>query len=161
MKIRSAKSKAEITACYPVFKALRPHLVEAEFVTRVRRQQSEGYRLIYVAQSKRVVAAAGFRFMEFLAWGRVLYIDDLITHPEERGSGYGGALMDWLISHGRKRDCDELHLDSGYQRQDAHRLYLNKGLQLGCHHFSMRLKTKMKRNNQAQQPTAPRGRGSS
>src|SRR5579871_4625838 len=139
MDILSATSDVEIAACYQTFKALRPHLIEKEFVSRVRRQQSEGYRLIYVAESKSVVAAAGYRFLEFLAWGRVLYVDDLITHPDKRGAGYGGALMDWLIAHGREKKCDELHLDSGYQRQDAHRLYLNKGLQLGCHHFSMKL----------------------
>jgi GNAT superfamily N-acetyltransferase len=140
MEILYATSDIEIAACYPAFKVLRPHLVEKEFVSRVQRQQSEGYRLIYAAESKCVVAAAGYRILEFLAWGRVLYVDDLITHPDKRAAGYGGALMDWLIAHGREKRCDALHLDSGYQRQDAHRLYLNKGLQLGCHHFSMRLR---------------------
>jgi GNAT superfamily N-acetyltransferase len=139
MEILPATSEVEIAACYPAFKVLRPHLAEEEFVSRVQRQQLEGYRLIYAAESKCVVAAAGYRFLEFLAWGRVLYVDDLITLSDKRGAGYGGALMNWLIAHGREKKCDELHLDSGYQRQDAHRLYLNKGLQLGCHHFSMKL----------------------
>jgi GNAT superfamily N-acetyltransferase len=71
----------------------------------VQRQQSEGYRLIYAAESKRVVAAAGYRFLEFLAWGQVLYVDDLITLPDKRGAGHGGALMDWLIAHGRKKNA--------------------------------------------------------
>jgi len=93
----------------------------------------------YLRDSEAVVAAAGYRILEFLAWGRVLYIDDLITLPEKRGAGYAGALMDWMIDHAREQRCDEIHLDSGYQRHDAHRLYLNKGLQLGCHHFSMKL----------------------
>ncbi len=157
MNIRCATSELEIAACYPVFRVLRPHLVEAEFVSRVRRQQAEGYCLVFTSAAERVVAAAGYRFMEFLAWGRVLYVDDLITHPDQRGAGCGGALMDWLIAQGREKGCDELHLDSGYQRQDAHRLYLNKGLQLSCHHFSM----KLKKPNQTPEPTAPSGRGSS
>ncbi len=139
MNILQATSDTEIGALFPVFKALRPHLIESEFVSRVRRQQSQGYRLSYLRDSKVVVAAAGYRILEFLAWGRVLYIDDLITLPEKRGAGYAGALMDWMISHAREQRCDELHLDSGYQRHDAHRLYLNKGLRLGCHHFSMKL----------------------
>jgi len=126
-----------------LFQLLRPHLIGEDFVARVRRQESAGYRLIYLQDAKKkVAAAAGFRILEFLAWGRVVYVDDLITLPEQRGSGYGGALMDWLIGHAREQECDELHLDSGYQRNDAHRLYLNKGLQLGGHHFSMKLKAK-------------------
>jgi GNAT superfamily N-acetyltransferase len=140
MNILHATFDAEIASLFPVFKALRPHLVEAEFVARVRRQQAEGYRLSYLRDAEGAVAAAGYRRLEFLAWGRVLYVDDLITLPEKRGAGYAGALMDWLIAHAREQGCDELHLDSGYQRHDAHRLYLKKGLQLGCHHFSMKLK---------------------
>ena len=140
MNILHATSEAEIAACFSVFKVLRPHLIEAEFIVRVLRQQSQGYRLCYIRDSQLVVASAGYRLLEFLAWGKILYVDDLITLPEKRGSGYGGALMDWLISHARDQGCDELHLDSGYQRHAAHRLYLNKGLQLACHHFSMKLK---------------------
>ena len=139
MKILPATSDEEISACYPALRVLRPHLVEEGFLGRVRRQQAEGYNLVYVAASGSTVAAAGFRILEFLAWGRVLYVDDLITLPGRRGAGYGGALMDWLIAHAQEKSCDEFHLDSGYQRHDAHRLYLNKGLQLGCHHFSMKL----------------------
>jgi GNAT superfamily N-acetyltransferase len=140
MNILQATSDTEIGALFPVFKALRPHLIEMEFISRIRRQQSRGYRLIYLQDPEAVAAAAGYRILEFLAWGKVLYIDDLITLPEKRGAGYAGALMDWMIAHARAAKCDELHLDSGFHRHDAHRLYLNKGLQLGCHHFSMKLK---------------------
>jgi GNAT superfamily N-acetyltransferase len=140
MNIHLATSDTEIEAVFPTFKALRPHLIEAEFLARVRRQQSQGYCLIYLLDSGQVAAAAGYRMLEFLAWGKVLYVDDLITLPEKRGAGYAGALMDWMLVYAREQGCDELHLDSGYQRHDAHRLYLNHGLQLVCHHFSKQLK---------------------
>ena len=139
LKIVYAISEVQIAACYPVYKILRPHLREAEFTLRVQRQQSDGFRLIFVAEGESVVAAAGFRILEFLAFGKVLYIDDLVTDPEKRGAGYGGALMDWLHAHARENGCNELHLDSGYQREAAHRLYLNKGMHLCCHHFSMKI----------------------
>ena len=139
MNIIYATSEAQITACYPVYQFLRPHLREADFALRVQRQQLEGFRLIFVTEGVSVVAAAGFRILEFLAFGKVLYSDDLIADPQKRGAGYGGALMDWLHAHARENGCDELHLDSGYQRADAHRLYLNQGLHLCCHHFSMKI----------------------
>jgi GNAT superfamily N-acetyltransferase len=140
MNILHAMSEAEIAACFPVIKVLRPHLVDAEFIPRVLRQQSQGYRLCYLRDAGIVVAAAGYRLLEFLAWGRVLYVDDLATLQEKQGSGYGGALVDWLIKQAREQSCDELHLDSGYQRHTAHRLYLGRGLKLSSHHFSMKLK---------------------
>jgi len=138
-EILNAESEEEISACFPVLHALRPHLVEGEFVERVRQQQSQGYHLRYLRDSRGVVAAAGFRILDFLAWGRVLYVDDLVTLPEARQSGCGGALMDWLIAHAREQRCDELHLDSGFPRHAAHRLYLKHGLQISCLHFSTKL----------------------
>ena len=48
-----------------------------------------------------------------------------------------GALLDWLVQHAQENHCCGLHLDSGYARHAAHRLYLNKGLQLNCHHFAL------------------------
>src|SRR3954469_8808779 len=111
MQILHATSDSEIAACFPVFRELRPHLVEADFIPRVRRQASAGYRLVFIGGSQGVVAAAGYRIVEFLAWGKVLYVDDLITLPERRGAGLGSALMEWLIAHARDEKCDELHLD--------------------------------------------------
>lgn len=121
---------------------LRPHVGdEAEFVRRVDEvQRAEGYRLVAVFEdgADDAVAAAGFRLRNMLAWGRVLYVDDLSTLPTARRRGYGRALLDWLAEEARRLDCGELHLDSGVgpTRADAHRLYLNAGLQITSHHFA-------------------------
>lgn len=139
MNILHANSEDEIAACFPAFKVLRPHLEESDFVSRVVRQQAQGYCLCYIRDSGIVVAAAGYRLLEFLAWGKILYIDDLITLPANRGNGFAGALMDFLVLRGRELDCQQLHLDSGYQRNEAHRLYLKKGMHLDCHHFAIHL----------------------
>ena len=135
--IWSAETDDEIRRCFPALKVLRPHLNEATFLPQVRRQQQAGYCLVGINGSQGGAAAvAGYRQLEFLAWGRVLYIDDLITLPEARGQGHGGRLLGWLVARAVDLGCDEVHLDSGYQRYDAHRLYLNKGFDLACHHFS-------------------------
>lgn len=121
---------------------LRPHVGdEAEFVRRVDEvQRAEGYRLVAVFEDgvDEAVAVAGFRLGNMLAWGRVLYVDDLSTLPTARRRGYGRALLDWLAEEARRLDCGELHLDSGVgpTRADAHRLYLNAGLQITSHHFA-------------------------
>ena len=83
---------------------------------------------------------AGFRFLEFLAWGKVLYIDDLITNSEVRKNGHGGKLLKWIIEQAKQMNCDQVHLDSGPQRHDAHRLYLNHGFKIIGHHFALNFK---------------------
>jgi GNAT superfamily N-acetyltransferase len=43
-----AQTDAEICRCFPVMQELRPHLLASEFVERVRRQQQQGYQLLYL-----------------------------------------------------------------------------------------------------------------
>lgn len=137
MDIRIAATEAEIKACYPAIHELRPHLAEDGFVAQVQRQmQRHGYVLVYMAVQDHVVAVAGYRVAEFLAWGKTLYLDDLVTLGSARQHGYGGKLLDWLIEKARELGCQQFHLDSGVQRHDAHRLYLNRKLQITSHHFA-------------------------
>ncbi len=134
--IFNAESDADLIDCFPVFQALRPHLAEADFAPRVRRQAAQGYRILALRREGVVRSVAGYRLAEFLAWGKILYIDDLATLPGHTGCGYAGALLDHLIAFARAAGCHAVHLDSGYARQAAHRLYLNKGFRLASHHFS-------------------------
>lgn len=129
----------KVKECFLVFVHLRPHLTEEEFMRQLVLQKEEGYRVVYVELNGQVVAASGYRLAHFLAWGKVLYIDDLITHPEAKRQGHGGFLLDWLLARARAHGCDEVHLDTGHHRHDAHRLYLNKGFVLSSHHMSVRL----------------------
>lgn len=139
--IQSVLTEEQIRACHKVMQQLRPHLTEEQaFVEQVQRQLAEGYHLAYYQDADQVKALAGFRFLEFLAWGKVLYIDDLITDSEERRSGHGGKLLKWVIEEGKKAKCDQIHLDSGPQRHDAHRLYLNHGFKIIGHHFALDFK---------------------
>lgn len=140
MDIRIALTEAEIKTCFPVLHQLRPHLGEQNFVAQIQRQmKNHGYVLVYTASQDQVVAAAGYRVVEFLAWGRTFYVDDLITLSAFRNCGYGGKLLDWLLAKARELSCDQFHLDSGVNRHDAHRLYLSRKLQISSHHFSREL----------------------
>ena len=84
----------------------------------------------------RIVAVAGYRIAEFLAWGKTFYLDDLIVPASERRHGYGGRILDWLLQEAVNLGCSQFHLDSGTQRHAAHRLYLGRKLQISSFHFS-------------------------
>ena len=138
MSVQHASSEQQLRACYPVFAELRPHLDESEFVAQVRRQMANhDYRLAYIEQGGEVAAASGYRYVEYLAWGRALYVDDLVTASSARKQGLGGQLLDYLIQQAREAGCQQFHLDSGVHRHDAHRLYLGRKLQISSHHFSL------------------------
>lgn len=135
MNIRIATSNHEISACYPVMRELRPHIAEGQFLARIRDQESVGYRLAYIREPGAVVAIAGFRIGENLAWGRFLYVDDLVTLAGYRSKGYGAQLLSWLKEYAAKEGCRQLHLDAGRQRKDAHRFYEREGMTMAGFHF--------------------------
>lgn len=134
-----ANSDDEINACYPVMAELRPHVTPEEFLPRIRRQAAgSGYRLACAVDGD-VKAVAGFRISECLAWGKFLYVDDLVSRSDDRSKGYGGSLFDWLVEYARENNCDQFHLDSGVQRFRTHRFYLQKRMAIEAHHFGLKL----------------------
>jgi GNAT superfamily N-acetyltransferase len=78
--------------------------------------------------------------MTTLAWGKILYIDDLITKNTFTGKGYGKMLLDHATKIAKDNACQQVHLDTGYTRHAAHRLYLKQGFELNCHHLVLKLK---------------------
>jgi GNAT superfamily N-acetyltransferase len=139
MDICLAISDEEISACFPVLRELRPYLEQDQFLTRVHSLQATGYQLVQVIDTAGVIAVAGFRILESFAWGRFLYIDDLVTQPQYRSQGVGTKLLYWLIDHASQLGCQELHLDSGLQRLDAHRFYQREGVQITGYHFAAKI----------------------
>jgi GNAT superfamily N-acetyltransferase len=137
MNIVPAKTVDELRKCFPVVKQLRPHLNEESFINQVLRQMdNHGYSLVFIEENGSVKSAAGYRIAEYLAWGKAFYVDDLITAEAERGKGFGGTLLTWLMKKAKEIGCAEFHLDSGVHRFDAHRLYLMHKMNISGHHFS-------------------------
>ncbi|MBS0629930.1 MAG: GNAT family N-acetyltransferase [Verrucomicrobia bacterium] len=138
-EIQHAQSDEQILKCFSLLKLLRPHLHRETFVEQVRLQEKEGYTMIFIEDEDGVKSVAGYRIAHFLAWGKVLYLDDLITLPEARGIGFGTHLLKWLMGEAKRFECDDIHLDTGIERNDAHRLYLNLGMSINGLHLAMHL----------------------
>jgi GNAT superfamily N-acetyltransferase len=137
--VRVATSDADIARCFAVMKLLRPHLVEGEFVGVIRRQQETGYRMASLDHGGRVVCVAGYRLVDNLFAGRMLYVDDLVTDETVRSKGHGKGLFDWLVAEAKREGCSRLDLDSAVHRFEAHRFYLVNRMIIGAHHFTMKL----------------------
>ncbi|HTD01810.1 MAG TPA: GNAT family N-acetyltransferase [Chthoniobacterales bacterium] len=142
-RIAIATTPEQIRRCHLIMRELRPLFQEPEqFVERVLRQQKEGYRLAFLESEGEVCAVAGYRFLESLFSGKFLYVDDLVARESNRSRGFGGELLDWLIKQAREHDCENLELDSGVQRFDAHRFYFSKRMSISSYHFRIKIEQK-------------------
>lgn len=138
--IKIAQTDDEIRKCYQVTAELRPHFKsEDEFLTQVKRQHENfGFQIVYLEENN-VKAVAGIRIGEWLARGKYLEIEDLVTASDSRSSGYGGELFDWILNYAKRENCTELKLVSHVTRYGAHKFYLNKGMIIDAHFFSFAL----------------------
>ena len=136
MIIHDAESDDEIAATFDVMRQLRSHLSPERYVPQVRDlMASDGYRLAFLTDDGVVRAVAGYRLMNMLYCGRLLYVDDLVTDERVRSRGYGARLLDWLKKEGRRQGCAELQLISRVTREQAHRFYFREGLGIECFQF--------------------------
>ena len=55
----------------------------------------------------------------------------------ERSKGHGEALLHWLIAYARDQGCAAFELDSGVQRNAAHRFYLRHRTRISAYHFAL------------------------
>ncbi len=138
MTVRIAESDAELRSVSEVLRQLRPAFDEPGLVAQIREQMRSGYRVAYVESATgEVHCVAGFVVAMKLAWGKHVYVDDLVTAESQRGKGAGATMIAWLKSYAREHGCTQLHLDSGVQRFAAHRFYLREGFDISSHHFSI------------------------
>ena len=137
--VAKATTEAEIASTFDVMAVLRPHLDRSTYVAAVTRMMMTGFRLATVRAGGAVVAVAGYRVSENLAWGRYLYVDDLVTAESARSHGHGKLLFEWLKAEARAAGCAELHLDSGVFRHGAHRFYLRERMDITSYHFRLSL----------------------
>jgi hypothetical protein len=93
----------------------------------------------YLAVDQDVKCVAGFKVSEWLASGKYLEIEDLVTKVSERSRGYGGLLFDWLTDFAARQKCRQVRLLSAVRRADAHRFYKSKGMSLEAYYFSLNL----------------------
>jgi GNAT superfamily N-acetyltransferase len=136
MTIQLATTDNQILACFPVMRELRPQLSSETFLARVRLQMKEGYRLVSAADEAGTPrAVAGFRILHTLFAERMLYVDDLVSAEAVRGRGFGHRLVEWLIDRAREEGCDEVELDSGTHRHQAHGFYFREGFVISSFHF--------------------------
>ena len=137
MEIRIAEVDSELEIVGSLLIQLRPSYDLPTIISQVKAQQKRGYTVAYIKDDGQAICAAGFVIETRLAWGKHMYIEDLVTDAHRRSSGLGEIMLDWLKSYARKNDCGQIHLDSGIQNFSAHRFYLREGFNIASHHFSI------------------------
>ena len=137
---RGAIARPELlAAAESVHRQLRPQL-PASYVPRMKEIFAGGAEMAVVVVDGKVAGITVFRVLEKTFTGRELYCDDLVTDEARRSTGVGHALIAYMEGVVRERKCDALTLDSGTQREQAHKFYFREGMTVTAFHFTMKRK---------------------
>ena len=112
-----------------VHRQLRPQL-PVNYRSRMAEVFANGARMAVVADGDTVVGVAVWRIIENTHEGRRLYVDDLVSDEARRSLGAGKLMLNWLERKSFALAATVLALDSGVQRQRAHRFYFREGLHI-------------------------------
>ncbi|NVK56031.1 MAG: GNAT family N-acetyltransferase [Alteromonadaceae bacterium] len=125
-----------LEAAASLMQQLRPQYSVETLKTLLMKQIANDYQVVLATDvNKQVVGIAGCVMGHKLAWGKYLYIDDLVVDEHSRGQHVGRALLDFCQALAKTHHCDSLHLDSGTQRHRAHKFYLGQGMHISSFHF--------------------------
>lgn len=138
IRVRLAETDSDLERLAPVLLELRAQFTAGTLIARIKEQQKHGYMLAVAESGSEIVGVAGFVVGIKLAWGRHIYVDDLVIAERYRSSGVGTALIESLKGYASDHGCGQIHLGSGVERFSAHRFYLRHGFNITSHHFSMR-----------------------
>jgi GNAT superfamily N-acetyltransferase len=107
----------------------------ADYEGKMKRVFAGGARMCVATEGEAVRGVAVYRINENTFEGLHLYVDDLVTDEKLRSKGVGHALMEHLQSLARAARCEAATLDSGTQRQQAHKFYFREGMVVSSFHF--------------------------
>jgi len=138
LEIKIAASE-DIEKIIPAFKELRPHRTEDDLRILFPILFNEGYKVAFIGNEELAYSVIGFRILTFLWSGKTLYVDDLSTLSGFKKNGYAGQLFQWTKQYAKENNCDHFSLNSGFQRRDAYRFYLNQGLFVESLHFARKV----------------------
>ena len=129
---------AHLAAAEGVHRQLRPQL-PANYAERMQVIFAGGARMAVALVAGKVAGVTVYRILEKTFTGRELYCDDLVTDEAQRSTGVGHALVAHMERVARDQQCDYIALDSGCQRQQAHKFYFREQMPITAFHFSKKL----------------------
>jgi GNAT superfamily N-acetyltransferase len=141
-----------LAAAEAVHRQLRPQ-IPPDYAARMKEVFAGGAQMAVATIDGQVAGITVFRILEKTFTGRELYCDDLVTDERRRSTGVGHALIAYMEGVVRERACTAFTLDTGTQREQAHKFYFREGMTVTAFHFTMR------KANPPPAPSQGRGKG--
>lgn len=113
----------QLGAAFPVVSQLRKHLNLGEFIDIVKAMKPGGYRMVCLYENEEIVSYAGFAKLVNLYYGEHIWVYDLITDENKRGTGYGKLLLLAIEKYACDSGLSCIALSTRVQNEKAQKFY--------------------------------------
>ncbi|ALC87841.1 acetyltransferase [Bacillus sp. FJAT-22090] len=124
--IQELTYKEQWLEAFQVMKQLRTELTEDTYLELLQEMKKDGYTLYALYENNKIVSLAGFSWRTNFYNKRHIFIYDLVTDYQHRSFGYGEKLLNYLHNWAKENGAEYVALESGIQRNNAHRFYEEK-----------------------------------
>ncbi len=122
--ISKAQSESDLERLYSVIKELRKELTLPDFISLYKlAHESNGYEIVALECHGKVLAVMGYRILYDFVHGKHIYIDDLVSIPEERSKGFGRRLLEYAEKLAIDLECNGLRLCAGIDNELGKKFY--------------------------------------
>ncbi|MFJ8064626.1 GNAT family N-acetyltransferase [Psychrobacillus sp. NPDC096426] len=111
---------------FPIMKQLRTDLTEETYLELLQDMSRDGYKLFAMYIEDEIVSLVGLSWRINFYNKRHIFIYDLVTDVSHRSFGYGEKLLNYIHDWANENGAEYVALESGLQRNDAHRFYEDK-----------------------------------
>jgi len=128
--------KEDLETTLPLLKILNPKTEDDVLIARVRELQQTNYQCAGVYHEGKLIAISGFWILHKISTGKHMEADNVVVHPDFRGSGVGEQLLSWLHQRGKELGCEAAELNCYATNNAGLRFWMNLGYQiLGFHMY--------------------------
>jgi GNAT superfamily N-acetyltransferase len=137
--LREISSLEEMIALFPLVKQLTGSLTKKKYEVMLKDMLAHDYKMVGAFIERKCVGLSGFWISTKIYSGKYVEIDNLVIDKENRSSGIGKLLCNWIIKKAKKEGCETAMLDAYLENDKGHKFYFREGYRIRGFHFIKRI----------------------
>ena len=123
----------------PFLRLLNQNIPEDILERRITEMFTQGYKCVGVFDGDRMIGISGLWIMTKYYVGKHIEPDNVIIHPEYRGTGVGDSLMKWIYDYAISQGCVASELNCYVSNNFGQKFWINQGYTVIGFHYQKKL----------------------
>lgn len=125
----------DLATIFPLLKILDPNIAEELLQQRLQEMQQHNYLCAGIYDGELLIGISGMWILYKYYVGKHIEPDNVMIHPDHRGSGAGEALMNWIHDYAKEQGCLASELNCYVSNSKGVAFWVKQGYRILGFHF--------------------------